>query len=84
MLARKSNDNQRMDVVPLALSDEEFHQITALTQPLPFARRGDFIRELMAEIVAAGARGPATVRAIGQRLQIRHLGVQAVGPDDRD
>jgi hypothetical protein len=68
----------------LGLSDDEFRQITALTPPLPFARRGDFIRELMAEIVAAGVRSPATVRAIGQRLQIRHLGIQAVSPDDHD
>ena len=70
--------------MPLGLSPEEFRQITELTQPLPFARRGDFIRELMAEIVAAGVRNPATVRAIGQRLQIRFLGVAVVGDDDCD
>ena len=68
----------------MALSDEEFHQITALTQPLPFARRGDFIRELMTEIVAAGVRSPATVRTIGQRLQIRFLGVSVVAAEDSD
>ncbi len=55
-----------------------------LTQPLPFSRRGEFIRELMAEIVAAGVRSPATVQAIGQRLQVRFLGLTVVGPDDHD
>jgi hypothetical protein len=70
--------------MPLALSDEEFHQITALTQPLPFARRGDFIRELMAEIVAAGAHNPASIRAVGQKLQIRYLGVSVVAAEDSD
>jgi hypothetical protein len=70
--------------MPLGLSDEEFHLITALTQPLPFARRGDFIRELMAEIVAAGVRSPGLIRTVSQRLQIRHLGVPVVGPEDND
>ena len=70
--------------MPLALSPEEFSAITGLVQPVPYARRADFIRELMTEIVAAGVRSPATVRAIGQRLQIRFLGVSVVAAEDSD
>ena len=67
----------------LGLSDEEFRLITALTQPLPHARRSDFLHQLVAELSAAGGpRSPGAVRAIGQKLQLRFLGVSVVGPDD--
>ena len=71
--------------MPPALSDEEFHQITELVQPVPYARRADFIREVMTEIVAAGVRSAGVVKKIGQRLQARFLGAAPIiGIEDRD
>ena len=70
---------------PLGLSDEEFHLVTELARPLPFASRGDFLRALVAELTAAGAHNPGVVRKIGQRLQARFLGAAPIiAAEDRD
>ena len=71
--------------MPLALSPEEFSAITSMVAPLPYARRSDFLHQLVAELqTVSGPRSPATVKAIGQRLQIRFLGVAVVGDEDQD
>ena len=68
---------------PLGLSDEELSTINSLVQPLPYTARNDFLHQLIAELsTAGGPRSPGLVRTVGQRLQIRYLGVSAVGPDD--
>jgi hypothetical protein len=67
---------------PLGLGDEEFSMITQLARPLPFGSRGAFIRQLVAEISVAGAHNSASIRAVGQKLQLRFLGVSVVGADD--
>ena len=64
---------------PLGLSDEEFHLVTELTQPLPYARRGDFLRALLAELTAAGEHNPGVVRKIGPRLQAPIIGIEDRG-----
>ena len=68
----------------LGLSDEEFHMVTELARPLPFGSRGAFIRQLVAEISVAGVHNPASIRAVGQKLQLRFLGVSVVGAEDCD
>ena len=51
---------------------------------MPFAARDKFLHALVAELAVAGARGPGAVKQIGQKLQLRFLGVPVVGPDDHD
>ena len=70
---------------PLGLSDEEFYLVIELTHLLPYARRGDFLRALLAQLTAAGAHNPGVVRKIGQRLQARFLGAAPIiATEDRD
>lgn len=70
----------------LGLSDEEFHMVTELTRPLPFAVRSDFLHQLVAELATAGGpRSPGTLRKVGQRLQARFLGAAPIiAIEDRD
>jgi hypothetical protein len=63
---------------PLELSDQEFHQITELVRPVPYASRRGFLDAMPAEVAAAGVRSPGVIRKIGQRLQARFLTLASV------